>query len=103
MNLVTIEQVEQYTCDSYGTSIEEVKSMSKKKDPSSARKMIIYLLFKFTKMDIKAIASHYGMHEIVVGKALGVIRLRVKIKGKDKDVSDGFENKFINPKTLANG
>ena len=96
MNLVTIEEVEQYTCDAYATFIDEVKKRGKVKEDTEARRMIMYLLFRFTKMQSGEISSHYGCIPNTSVKDFDRIRCFI---GRDREIRrtvEGFEKIYNN-------
>jgi len=102
MNLVTIEEVEQYTCDAYRTTISQVRDMSRKGEPAKARKMMMYLLFAFTKMDSKEIAHHYNVGEFVSVRAFSVVNTMKKYDHQTKEIVQDFRSIYeSSPKIIA--
>lgn len=57
----TIKQIEDYSCNTYGVTIDEIKDKSFYPSTSKARKMIYYLIFQYTKLQSGEIAKMYGV------------------------------------------
>jgi chromosomal replication initiation ATPase DnaA len=57
----TIKQIEDYSCNTYGVTIDEIKDKSFYPNTSKARKLIYYLIFQYTKWQSGEIAELYGV------------------------------------------
>jgi chromosomal replication initiation ATPase DnaA len=95
MNYATLEQIEEFSCTAYQTTMEEVKQLDKTADPSAARWLIFYLLFRFTGMTSQDIGIHYGIDYSNVNNAYKGLKKRYDKKGSLYDTVRDFELKYI--------
>lgn len=95
-NNVTIEQIEEYSCNALETNIEEVKAMNKASNVSEARRMIFYFIFRFTRMTTMEIAAHYDLRPQMPLKAFDIIRDKLSYDRDTKLIVRNFEEKYIN-------
>jgi|1_EtaG_2_1085319.scaffolds.fasta_scaffold170376_2 chromosomal replication initiation ATPase DnaA len=91
MKQPTVEQIEKYSCETYDVKIEDIKSTTTEAKHLAARKLTIYLIFHFTKMQSREIAQLYGRKQQSVDDFIREIRY---LKPRDNDLKiiiKGFE------------
>lgn len=95
MKNTTIKQVEEYSCQTYGVTMEQVTEKgTKRKKPVAARRLIMYLLTENGLMPKNMIMSRYNSSYDIVSRAYIVI---AKTRYNDVELNSvitEFENKL---------
>jgi chromosomal replication initiation ATPase DnaA len=92
MKQPTIKQIERYSSETYDVEIEDIKGTTTEAKHLAARKLTIYLIFHFTKLQSGEIAQLYGRKQQSVDDFIREIRY---LKPRDKDLKiiiKGFES-----------
>jgi chromosomal replication initiation ATPase DnaA len=93
----TIKEIESYSCQTYGVTMEDINEKALFSKTSKARKMIYYLLFQHTRMQSGEIAKMYGVKKKqTIDDDLRELRFHRSRGGSLNDVMEGFKQQLNN-------
>ncbi len=95
MKTPKIEDIEKYSCETYGVTMEQVKEkQTRRKQPLKAKRLILYMVIEYDVMSNVDTISHYSSSYDIVNRAYWGIAQKRKDDLELNSVITEFENKL---------